>query len=223
MEAVEATLSVPLVATPGRALAARALLAGPDGSQQRVSDLLGVSRRTIGRIADAECSTGLRDPQVLEEARTCLAETASRGSTPEEREAAVAGLEDAARDERQVARVQASRRPAARRPRPVRRHGGSTSEASTTKNRPETVGAHGSGSATPTAPPAPAPLTQVDALRRQQQRILHRSALIAYVLATEKRGGQPLTLGDALTDLLADITEAAGTIGTILQTATGRP
>ena len=33
----------------------------------------------------------------------------------------------------------------------------------------------------------------------------------------EKQSGQPLTLGDALSELLADITEAASTIGTILQ------
>ena len=46
---------------------------------------------------------------MLEGARTCLAETASRGSTAEEREAAVAWLE-AGRDEHQVARAQASRR-----------------------------------------------------------------------------------------------------------------
>ena len=47
--------------------------------------------------------------------------------------------------------------------------------------------------------------------------------MIDYVLAAEKRGGETLTMGDALAELLADITEAARTIGTILQTATGRP
>ena len=72
------------------------------------------------------------------------------------------------------------------------------------------------GLATPTAPHAP-PLTKVDALRRQQQRSLHRSALIDYVLAAEKQSGQTLAMGDALTELLADITDAARTIGTILQ------
>ena len=44
----------PDAATPGRELAVRALLAGADCLQQRVSDLLGVSRRTIGRMADAD-------------------------------------------------------------------------------------------------------------------------------------------------------------------------
>ena len=48
-------------------------------------------------------------------------EDASRGSTVQEREAALAWLEHAARDEHQVARVQAARRPAARRPGPVYR------------------------------------------------------------------------------------------------------
>jgi hypothetical protein len=33
---------------------------------------------------------------------------------------------------------------------------------------------------------ANAPLAPIDALRRQQQRILHRSALIDYVLAAER-------------------------------------
>ena len=42
MEAVEESLSQPLVASPGRDLAARALLGGAC-TQQRVSDLLGVS------------------------------------------------------------------------------------------------------------------------------------------------------------------------------------
>ena len=42
------------------------------------------------------------------------------------------------------------------------------------------------------------------------------------MLAAEKRGGESLTMGDALAELLADITEAAATIGTILQTA-GNP
>jgi hypothetical protein len=39
--------------------------------------------------------------------------------------------------------------------------------------------------------------------------ILHRSALIDYVIAAETRSGQPLALGDALAELLADITDAA--------------
>ena len=66
-------------------------------------------------------------------------------------------------------------------------------------------------------------IEQVDALTRQQQRILHRSALIDCVLVAEKQGGQTLTMGDAVAEFLADVIEAACTIGTILQTATGRP
>jgi hypothetical protein len=43
------------------------------------------------------------------------------------------------------------------------------------------------------------------------------------VLAAERQRGQTLTMGEALAELLADITEAAHTIGTLLQTAVGRP
>jgi hypothetical protein len=39
------------------------------------------------------------------------------------------------------------------------------------------------------------------------------------VLTAEQRNGARLTLGDALTELLTDISEAARTIGTILQPA----
>ena len=56
-----------------------------------------------------------------------------------------------------------------------------------------------------------------------QQRILHRTALLDYVIAAETRNGQPLMLGDALGELLADIAEAARTIGTILQQVYGGP
>ena len=62
-------------------------------------------------MADADCTSApLRDPQALEGARTCLEDTASRGSTAEEREAARAWLQQAARAEHQVAEVQALRR-----------------------------------------------------------------------------------------------------------------
>ena len=67
-----------------------------------------------------------------------------------------------------------------------------------------------------------ASLAQVDALRRQQPRILHRSALIDCALAAERQSGQTLTMGDALAELLADITDAARAIGTLLQTTNGR-
>ena len=67
---------------------------------QRVGELLDVNRRTIDQMADADLSTALRDPLVLEDARTCLAETAGRGSTDEERQTAQAWLQQAARDER---------------------------------------------------------------------------------------------------------------------------
>jgi hypothetical protein len=218
MSVIDEPLSQPLMATPGRELAARALLGGAC-TQQRVSDLLGVSRRTIGRMADADCSTGLRDPQVLEGARTCLEETASRGSTAAERMAAAAWLQEAARDEHQVVRTRGPPPPPVLSPvvRP-------TPRGLPRRPRRQLAPRNGSTSATPATPGPPVtPLPQVDALRRQQQRILHRSALIDYVLAAEKRGGETLTMGDALAELLADITEAARTIGTLLQIANGQP
>ena len=46
------------------------------------------------------------------------------------------------------------------------------------------------------------------------------SQRVHYVFAAETPGGQTLTLGDALAELVADITEAARTIGTILQRGT---
>ena len=76
--------------------------------EEVLSDLLDVSPPTIRRMADADLSPALRDRQLLEGARTCLAETAGRGSTVEEREAAVVWLQEAARDERQ--QVAAARR-----------------------------------------------------------------------------------------------------------------
>lgn len=211
--------------TPGRELAVRALLAGADCLQQRVSDLLGVSRRTIGRMADADLSAALLDPQALEGARTCLADTASRGSTAEEREAAVAWLEHVVRDEHHAARAQAlRRRPPGPRPGAGRRPSGN-------RGAHHNGNGHGPGRVTaPTPPTSPAAATvipsllpPIEALQRQQQRILHRTALVDYVLTAETRGGGPLTMGDALAELLADITEAARTMGALLQTATGRP
>jgi hypothetical protein len=164
-----------------RGLAARALQRGAGCTQQRASALLGVSRRQIGRETDAAPVTV---PSVVQGARTWLAETVGRGSTAEERDAATAWLQAASRDEHQSAQVPASRRSAAHRHGAVRRPSGN--------------GAHRHGSATATAPHPPPPLIQIDALRRQQQRILHRSALIDYVLTAETRGGGPLTMGDAL-------------------------
>jgi hypothetical protein len=59
-------------------------------------------------MAEADLTTALRDPQVLEIARTSLTETASRGSTLEERDAAIAWLEDAQRAEWQVERARST-------------------------------------------------------------------------------------------------------------------
>jgi hypothetical protein len=54
------------------------------------------------------------------------------------------------------------------------------------------------------------------ARRYAKQCIVHRTKVIDYVLAAEQRKGRIVTLGDALTELLTDISEAARTIDTIL-------
>jgi hypothetical protein len=145
--------------------------------------------------------------------------------TTEEREAAIRWLEDATQDKTSID-VPATTRPT------VTAH---TRSALVHPRRPSRNGSGGRATVTRAKPVAPAKTTlrpphadvsldQVDALMHQQQRILHRSALIEYVLAAEKRGGEPLTMGDALAELLADITEAARTIGTLLQqVGNGRP
>jgi hypothetical protein len=46
---------------------------------------------------------------------------------------------------------------------------------------------------------------------------VHRTALLEYVLTAEQRNRARLTLGDALTELLTDVSEAARTISTILR------
>jgi hypothetical protein len=202
----------------GRALAARALVAA-GRTQQRVATLLETSRRSVGRAGETDLAAALHDAAVVTEARSVLAATARQGSTDAERDAALAWLQEAARDEHQAERddqadrTQASRRVAARRPAP--RH----------PARPSRNGAHRHGAATLTAvlldPPARASLDHVDALRRQQQRILHRTELLNYVLTAEKRSGAPLTMGDALAELLGDIAEAARAIGTLLPATNG--
>lgn len=65
--------------------------------------------------------------------------------------------------------------------------------------------------------PSLLPAVQLDTVERQQQRIFHRTTLIDSVLAAEQRTGGGLTLGDALAELVRDISEAARTIGSLLQ------
>ena len=199
----------------GRDLATRALQAGADCSQQRVSELLGVSRRTLSRTVDPDFVAALHDPAVVEEARTRLSDSASRGSTAEEREAAGAWLGAAVRDEQHVAR--SHQRTSIRRPTP-QAHAATTVKrtgAGSPGKRPA-VSTAVLGATLPGPPPAVFAPDQIDALTRQQRRIVHRGAILAYVIAAETRSGQPLTLGDAVVELLADITEAARMIGTIL-------
>lgn len=212
-----ATTTEPLVAahgklSRGRNLAARALLAR-GCLQKRVAELLHTSRRSVGRMVEADVTDALRDADMVAQARTCLADTMSCGSTPEEREAAEAWLVHALRDDQHAERFH--RRTASRRP-VIKRNG-----AGGSVKRPALIPVTHDASR-PSPPPAAFPCEQLDALTRQQQRIVHRSALLAHVIASENRSGQALTLGDALGELLADITEAARMIGTILQQVGGR-
>jgi hypothetical protein len=200
--------------SPGRALAVHALLQGATCRDRRVSALLGVSARTVGRDRAQPVLTASPN---LERAHTLIAASADRGSTPEERAAAVAWLTEVARDEHH-GELQAAAKPPA-----------STSgdwKARGDAPCPTRQGAPRNVAATPTAvipdPSAPGPLLPVDALRRQQQRILHRATIIHYVLTGERPSSDPLTMGDALAELLADIAEAARTIGTLLPTMNGR-
>ena len=247
MEAVEEALSPAAAETPDRApdgpmpdaLALRALLGGTC-SQQRVAELFGTSRRTVGRLADGEYAPALRDPQALERARTCLEATAGRGSTAAERTAAGTWLTAAARDahhaevtasrhshplERPVpaaaaprpvspARGRKARRPARRAARTGARRGGDTKVTQCVTLVPDAVN-------TQRSMDGAAGVFPVEALRRQQQRILHHSAIVNYILMAEQRGGAPRCSADALAELLSDITEAAQTIGTFLPTTNG--
>jgi hypothetical protein len=208
--------------TTGRDLAGRALLAGC--SKPRTRDLLGVSSRTVGRIADADLTDALQDAEAVEQARTCLAETASRGSTPAERDAAEAWLRETMRDARQVERVRAKA---------ISRRSATTATRHVPARRP-----HRNGTATPAKPKAeetPTPsglaLEQVDELQRQQRRILHRSTVIDCVLKAEGLAGpshgaaeDTRTMGNALIELVTDVIEASRTIEAILlQFGTARP
>jgi hypothetical protein len=138
-------------------------------------------------MVEADVTATLRDGDVVEQARTCLADTTSRGSTAEERGGAEAWLVHALRDEHQV--EQFHQRTSVRQPAATR--------------------------ATPGPLPAVFARDQLDVLTSQQQRILPSQCVDRLRDAAETRGGQPLALGDALGELLADITEAARTIGTI--------
>jgi hypothetical protein len=82
--------SADLTDQQGRALAVHAFLHGAPCGDRRVSALLGVSARTVGRDRARPPLTGR--PPILERAQTLVAASADRGSTPEERAAAVAWL-----------------------------------------------------------------------------------------------------------------------------------
>ena len=73
----------------GRALAVHAFLQGAQCRVSRVSALLGVSTRSVGRH---RARPRLTTRPILEVAQTCIAASADRGSTPAERAAAAVWL-----------------------------------------------------------------------------------------------------------------------------------
>ena len=82
---------VDITVRQGRALAVHAFLHGAQCGDRRVGELLGVCRRTAGRDrARAPMTT----PPILERAQALVAASADRGSTPQERAAAAAWLNE---------------------------------------------------------------------------------------------------------------------------------
>jgi hypothetical protein len=202
----------------GRALAVHAFLQGATCRPRRASALLGTHARTVGRDRTRPL---LMAPPNLERAQALIAASADRGSTAEERAAAAAWLTEAARGEHQGEMQPAAKAPVSAsvdRKAPVHARRPTRPKVLSSNGGPR----NGSAATTAVVPDPPGPLLPVDALRRQQQRILHRATIIHYVLTGERQGGDSLTMGDALAELLADIAEAARTIGTLLPTTNGR-
>src|SRR5262245_39094213 len=81
-------------------LAARARLEGSGCVQERVAQLLGTSRRSVGRTLDIDLSGARQDAAIVDAARARLAATARRGSTRDERTQAEAWLTGAMPEER---------------------------------------------------------------------------------------------------------------------------
>jgi hypothetical protein len=203
-----------------RALAVSALLAGACCTRVRVGRVLGISTRTLGRDLDDAPQVGrLGDAPVVERAAALIAESASRGSTSAERDAAHTWL-----------REEAAGVPRAIRPRPQtppRAHapdGTATPRRTARRNgrglvrRPEAdVDVEAQTVPSPTWSP-----DQVNTLRRDQRRILGRSLVIHSVLAGDLRlfadeaSREPCSVSQTLAELLDDITEAARHIGEIL-------
>jgi hypothetical protein len=180
-----------------RNVAIHALLAGAHCTQARTALLLKTSRRSVGRAATTDVRTALRDDRIVAQVQQLLADSADHGSTAKEREDAETWLTRGRHDDHQVEPVPRRR---GRPPKAV-----TMKAASRAKNGRRHMENGNSWSP-----------TSLEVLQRQQQRILHRTALLEYVLTAEQRNGARLALGDALTELLTDISEAARAIGTIL-------
>jgi hypothetical protein len=195
----DVTVDPPTVSAPGRDLAARALVAGAACTQQRVSDLLETSRRSVGRAIKSDLAAALHDAAVIAEARTVLAQSARRGSTAEEREAADTWLAQAPHLPPRGPKPSANGRP----------------RLGPTEANARSHGRRHKSAPTPVARPGLA-LEHIHALTAQQQRIERRTLVLGCAVGTVDAA----PLREALTDLLADITEAARTIGRIVSQAT---
>jgi hypothetical protein len=160
------------------AVAARAFLAGAGCTQACVGVLLDTSRRSIGRLVATDLTTAMQEAEVLTQARGCLAESATRGSTPEERDAAEAWLLQAERDGRRAdpAPTDTMGKPRTRRSAGHARRPGRTTRA-VEKPAPRRVVPHRSGLA----------LEQVEALTREQQRLERRTLILGCAVTTVVR------------------------------------
>jgi hypothetical protein len=222
-------------AVDGRELAARAFVAAAC-TQARIATLLGVSRRTVGRSAELDVAAALGKADTLTQARACLAESAERGSTAQERDAALEWLDHALGEQpvrewpRQPAQLEA--RDAPHSVDASREVSGQPSAACDVAGLRSNAVGHvrtrvskngRSATVSPTrhtrspSPPAPGfALERVEALTREQQRIERRSLILGCVVTTLDAA----PLREALADLVADIAEAARTIGRLVQQAT---
>ena len=206
----------PMPPSPGRYLATPLLATAC--TQERVGALLGISRRSVGRTLALDVGAMLRDEEAVTVARTCLEDTESRGGTMGERDAAMAWLDRALREESPVERVEPPSivAPAVETPRPRRVSVRARHVARKTNSRVSgrLMAAVRRVSPAPCVGLAP---EQLHVLVQQQQRILRRSMVIAG--AAKADALDPPMLREVIAEFLGDITEAARTIGTILQQA----
>src|SRR5262245_57892532 len=183
----------PVMAVTGRRVAARALVEGSGCTLERAAALVAVSRRTLSRLLERDDHEAVPDAEVRAHADALIAASARRGATQDERAAAVQWM----------TRVEPADADGSPRPRPRRAR---SPKASTNGRRRRPRGSRAAAVA-------------VAALARQQQALVHRLTLLDYVMKSEQRNGGRFALGEAVTALVSDISDAARTIGTLLRPA----